>query len=195
MQKILKDHSINVDFIAPKPERVKYNFITKELFDHETDFMPIKGMTINFIYEEFHPDHKQEITDITNNFLNDFFDRKLNVDTYYINKELIEPDGNILPREKLINRFHSLYEATVEFENNLFKIDNIDFKLKEVEGNGTSGMGFSEGEINYDMIFRDGERKNTHGPFKLYFAKEWNCWSIYFFYLAGYNLHPKKPNA
>ena len=62
LNKLLDDHNINVDFLAPQPERVKYHFITLELFEHETDFIPLKGMTTNFIYEEFHPDHKSDIS-------------------------------------------------------------------------------------------------------------------------------------
>ena len=70
---LLNDYSINIHFTKERDDRFKYNFITKELFNHETSFLPVKGMVTYFSYEEFHPDHKQEITDITNHFLNDFF--------------------------------------------------------------------------------------------------------------------------
>ena len=60
LNKLLNDHNINVDFIVPQSDRVKYHFITEELFEHETDFVPVEGMTTNFIYEEFHPDHKKK---------------------------------------------------------------------------------------------------------------------------------------
>ena len=189
LQKLLKKYSMNVEFERERDNRFKYNFITKELFAHQTAFMPVKGMSTYFSYEEFHPDHELEITGKTNQFLNDFFERNLDTDTYYINKELIEPDGNILPREQLIKRFQSLYEVAREFENTSFKIENIQFELKD---ENETGMGFSEGSINYDMIFRDGNRQKIRGPFKIYFAREWDVWSICFFYLAGYNLHPPK---
>jgi len=105
---LLDEHNIQVNFLAPQTDRVKYNFITGELFEHETDFIPVKGMTTNFIYEEFHPDHKNDITEITDNFINDFFDRKLNINTNYINNEIIIPDGNVITKEQLINRFYSM---------------------------------------------------------------------------------------
>jgi len=192
LNKLLMDHNINVDFIAPQTDRVKYHFITRELFDHETDFIPVKGMTTNFIYEEFHPDHKNEIAEITNDFLNDFFQRNFNVDTHYINNEIILPDGNVISKEQLINRFYSMYEVAVEFANTSFQLDNIEFEIKEETEDVPSGMGFSEGEIQYDMIFKDGERRTIHGPFKIYFGRQWEFWNIYFFYLAGYNLQPEK---
>ena len=194
LEELLKKENLNVQFMRERDNRFKYNFITQELFDHELPFVPIKGMVSTFIYEEFHPDHKQEITDISNDFLNDFFDRKLNDNTDYISRELIEPDGNILSREQLIKRFQSLYEVATRFENNSFDIKNIEFELKNGE-NGPAGMGFSEGSIDYDIVFEDGDRKEIRGPFKIYLAREWDCWSICFFYLAGYNLHPPKPDA
>jgi hypothetical protein len=52
-------------------DRFKYNFIIKEMFEHESAFMPVNGMITGFLYEEFHPDHELEITELTNRFLND----------------------------------------------------------------------------------------------------------------------------
>ncbi|MGH2566321.1 MAG: hypothetical protein ACRDE5_17510, partial [Ginsengibacter sp.] len=190
LQKLLKDHNINMDFVASQTDRFKYNFITGELFEHETDFMPLKGMTTNFIYEEFHPDHKQEITDITHDFLNDYFKKKLDIDTSYIGDGFVEPDGNIISKEQLMKNIQAAYDVFVHFENNSFTLYNVEFELKEVE-NAHSGMGFSEGEINYDIIFQGGERKKIRGPFKIYFIRQWDAWNIYFFYLAGLNYHPK----
>jgi len=82
--------------------------------------------------------------------------------------------------------------VAVEFKNTSFQIDNIEFEIKDETEDGPSGMGFSEGEIQYDMIFNDGAMKKIRGPFKIYFGMEWGLWKIYFFYLAGYNLHPKE---
>ena len=186
LKELLLEHSINVDFIAEKSDRLKYDFIIKELFNHETEFLPLKGMTTNFIYEEFHPDHKQEITDITYEFINDFFERKLNADTAYIGDEFVEPNGNILSRGQLMENIHSAYDVFAKFENNSFTIDNVEFELKNIEGAHT-GMGFSEGEINYDIIFKDAARKEIRGPFKIYFIRQLETWTIYFFYLAGLN--------
>ncbi|HEY5391245.1 MAG TPA: hypothetical protein VIJ57_03935, partial [Hanamia sp.] len=70
-----------------------------------------------------------------------------------------------------------------------FIIENQDFELHEND-TGQTGMGFSEGTIQYELIFKDGERKKINGPFKIYFSLEWECWTICFFYLAGYNIHP-----
>ncbi|MEO8821435.1 MAG: hypothetical protein ABI267_06100 [Ginsengibacter sp.] len=184
---LLRNNNINVEFSRQRPDRFKFNFITKELFEHTTSFMPAKGMSTYFHYEEFHPDHELEIKDLTNLFLDDFLERRLDENIHYINNQFLEPDGNIVSLEDLIKRFQSLYEVVPNFENTSFNIEKIDFELKESEGQ-PSGMGFSEGIINYDLIFRDCMRKEIRGPFKIYFSREWDCWSICFFYLAGFNL-------
>ncbi len=191
LERLLKNNNINVEFNRQRDGRFKYNFITKELFEHKTSFVPVKGMSTYFLYEEFHPDHELEIKDLTHLFLNDFIERKLDENIHYINNQFLEPGGNIVSLEELIKRFQSLYEAVPYFENTSFTIEKIDFELKESEGQIT-GMGFSEGVINYDLIFRDGRRNEIHGPFKIYFSREWDCWSICFFYLAGFNLQRKK---
>ncbi len=191
LNSLLEEHGIQVEFNRERDDRFKYNFITKELFDHETTFMPVKGMITGFLYEEFHPDHELEITELTNRFLNDFLERNLNEDSYYINEQIVHPEGKLIPRGDIIKRFLSMYEAIPEFDNASYEIENQDFELQENERMQT-GLGFSEGTIKYDLIFRDGERKNINGPFKIYFSMEWDCWRICFFYLAGYNLHSKK---
>ena len=186
---LLKSNQINVNFIKERSDRFKYHFITTELFDHETTFAPHGDMVGNFIYEEFHPDHHHDITEITHEFLNDFINRKLTNNTNYISESIIEPDGTILSRKDLISRFFALYEATDALENFIYNIEEVSFEPEEPVEGIRAQMGFSEGSIRYDIAFKDGSRKNINGPFKIYFTREIDSWQICFFYLAGYNLH------
>ena len=189
LEKMLEENGIMVEFSKERDDRFKYNFITTELFDHETTIIPVKGMTTYFSYEEFHPDHELDIRNFTDEFLNDYFDKNLDEDTFYIGDHFIEPDGNVLSKEELMKRFHAAFEAFVTIENTSFNIENIDFELSEETEEGNHGMGFSEGEIKYEIIFPQGERKKIHGPFKIYFSLQWGSWHICFFYLAGFNYH------
>lgn len=187
---LLKNHSIQVDFSKERTDRFKYNFITTELLEHDTPFFAMEGMTTYFSYEEFHPDHELDIRERTHQFLDDFLERKLEPDTYYIEDQIAEPDGNIYNREDYMKRFAAMYEATQSFENYSFEIENIDFELHEEEEDKTS-MGFSEGNIKYEIVWPTGERKLIEGPFKIYFTRTWDVWGIFFFYLAGFNMHKK----
>ena len=190
LELLLEDQGIKVEFSRERNDRFKYDFITKELFDHATTFMPVKGMTTYFLYEEFHPDHELDIKNLTGQFLNDYFEKKLDEETYYIGNHFMEPNGNVLSKEELMKQFLAAYDVFMKIENTSFTIENINFELNEETEDGQQGMGFSEGEIKYDIIFTGGERKKIFGPFKIYFSLRWDCWEICFFYLAGFNYHP-----
>ncbi|HET7116217.1 MAG TPA: hypothetical protein VFI29_06985 [Hanamia sp.] len=190
LQKLLKNHGIKVEFNRERNDRFKYHFITKELFDHATTFMPVKGMTTYFLYEEFQPDHELDIKNLTGQFLNDYFEKKLDEDSSYIGNHFVEPNGNVLSKEELMKQFLAAYDVFMKIENTSFTIENIDFELNEESVDGQQGMGFSEGEIRYDIVFKGGELKKIFGPFKIYFSLRWDCWEICFFYLAGFNYHP-----
>lgn len=187
---LLKRNHLQIDFSKERSERFKYHFITSEFLDHETPFSQVKGMTSHFSYEEFHPDHELDIRETTHQFLDDFLERNLDAETYYIEDQIAEPDGRIINREDYMKRFDAMYEATNSFENYSFEIENIDFELHEQE-EGKTSMGFSEGRIKYDIVWPTGERKLIDGPFKIYFTRTWDVWSIFFFYLAGFNMHAK----
>ena len=187
---LLKKNHLQIDFSRERSDRFKYNFITTEFLDHETTFFLVKGMTSHFSYEEFHPDHELDIRETTYKFLNDFLERNLDGETYYIEDQIAEPDGNIIEREEYMKRFEAMYEATQSFENYSFEIENIEFELHEEE-EGKTSMGFSEGRITYAIVWPTGERKLIDGPFKIYFTRTWDVWSIFFFYLAGFNMHAK----
>ncbi len=188
---LLESHNLNVDFIRPRNDRFKYNFIVGELFEHETTFIPSPGMVTNFIYEEFHPDHELDITNRTNDFFRGFFKRSLpQFASHYLEDELIRPDGTKQALSELVKEFELLYEEVPAFENTSFEIVEIDFQLslQSEREDGTDGMmGFSEGAVKYDMIFRNGERKEIDGTFKLYMNCRFGWWNIYYFYLAGFN--------
>jgi hypothetical protein len=189
LEGLLKKHGIRMNFVAKRSNRFKYKFITTELFQHTTEMVAMKGMTVNFIYEEFHPDHKEEITMMTSRFFSDFFERKLNIDTYYLEDEQIQPNSTVISKHELIERFNMLYEVVDRFENTSFKIDKIDFELNKSDEESETRVGYSEGETTYELVFNSGGRKVIHGPFKIYFSRKWDCWGIYFFFLVGYNLN------
>ena len=147
-------------------------------------------MITHFSYEEFYPDHELDISETAEKFLSGFLERSLDENTYYIGEEIAEPDGKIVKKEDFMKRFAAMYEATSAFENTSFEIAQTEFELQE-DKDGISGMGFSEGLIKYEMVFQSGERKKIDGPFKIYFSREWESWNIFFFYLAGFNMHKK----
>lgn len=188
LEALLKRKNIQVSFDSDRTNRFKYHFITKELFKVESDSVVMEGMITHFSYEEFHPDHEKDLWKCTEDFLDDFLNKDLTADSYYIDDHFIVPDGTILTREQLMNQIHSMYDA-VSFENSSYNIDKVQVD-PQAQGD-VEAMGFSEGEIDYDLIFKGGERKEIRGYFKVYFTLNWGAWTISFFYLSGFNMAGK----
>lgn len=192
LQKLLKEFAIEVEFKKERSERFKYDFITDELFEHQTSFAPVKGMTTYFLYEEFHPDHEADIREMTEDFLNDYLNMQINDQKFYLANDHIEPDGNVVSKEELVKRFQDTFEIFKEINNGSFVIENIDFNLTTETNDRSEGMGNSEGGIKYSILLSDGKNIKIDGPFKIYFNKVYGMWEIFFFYLPGFNTHPSK---
>ena len=190
LQKLLEEFAIEVEFRKDRSERFKYDFITGELFEHQTSFATVKGMTTYFLYEEFHPDHEADIREMTEDFLNDYLDMQIDDQKFYLANDHIEPDGNIVSKEELVKRFQDTFEIFKEINNGSFVIENIDFNL--ITSDRSEGMGNSEGGIKYSILLNDGKNIKIDGPFKIYFNKVYGMWETFFFYLPGFNTYPSK---
>lgn len=62
----LENKNIVLDVIYPTPERELYRFITEEVLKKEAGMAGAGGMTMHIIYEEYYPNHSEDIkVDIT----------------------------------------------------------------------------------------------------------------------------------
>lgn len=60
----LANKNIVLDVIYPTPDREIYRFITEELLKQESGMAGAGGMTTHFIYEEFYPNHNEDIEEV-----------------------------------------------------------------------------------------------------------------------------------
>jgi hypothetical protein len=74
---LLGEHNIAIDFIHEQDDHEMYRFITEELLDEMTDDIRISGMVSHFIYEEFHPNDEDDITETIDPFLYALFKGQL----------------------------------------------------------------------------------------------------------------------
>jgi len=65
----LADKNIVLDVIHPTPERELYRFITEELIHKGSGMAGAGGMTMHFIYEEFYPNHTEDIKEVITDVL------------------------------------------------------------------------------------------------------------------------------
>ncbi len=186
LQNLLEEKKLNVDFIRERDDRFKYRFITEELFEIETDDLTVPEMISNFIYEEFHPDHEQEITDRTMDFLSAWFERSSEKMKHGVVSDFIKPDATILNQEEILNKIQLVFDSYCAFEDCMFHIFEVKFQLNESEDDKQQGIGHCEGMVKYNAILESGERKTIEGPFKLYMTRDYDWWSIFYFVMAGF---------
>ena len=182
LMELIEKKSMAVDFIRPRNDRFMYQFITEELFDHETDnSMP--GMTKHFIYEEFHADHELDIRNRMDDFLRDWFRKEFNEFSSELGYQFILANGQTLTREETLTKIQNLFDCYTSFTNCQMALQEIKFQWNDET---QTGMGHAEGGVRYDAVLESGETVHFEGPFKLYLSNEGGWWSIFYFIFPGF---------
>ncbi len=178
---LLSEKNIEVYFGEGYDSRIKYQFITEELFDHETTFMPMPGMTTCFDYEEFHPNNKKDIENRATEFLTEWFERSLNEKSWELGDPFILPDGKILSKTDVVAQVKRIFDSYTAFTDEKYKFFDIGFQM-----DGYNGMGHAEGAVKYMAVLENGEVMPMSGPFKLYMTFEVGWWSIFHIVFPGF---------
>jgi hypothetical protein len=181
LENLMEEKGIIVDYATDYPARTKFQFITEELFQKEAPDIDIPGMTMHYIYEEFHPNHSLDIESITTSFFNNWMNKSFNESSVELAHDMILEDGSILSSDQVIESMRMLFDSYETFSNTSYSIDTISYELHE---KGT-GLGFSEGVVAYDALLESGEVQHYQGPFKLYMQYD-GFWSVFFFTWPGF---------
>jgi hypothetical protein len=72
---LLRSNSIEICFVGNLSDQEIYRFITEEIFAQEIADIRIDGLTLSFLYEEFHPDPSREAGWAAEDFLRAIFER------------------------------------------------------------------------------------------------------------------------
>ena len=179
---LLNNHNINLDVLGKYEPLTIYRFITEELFEHETDDMQMPGMTTNFIYEEFHPNHTMGIEEKTKYFLGHWFEKNFNEYSWELNDPFILFDGTVISKQEVINKMNNFFNCYTLFSECKYAIADIRFQLSDKE----KGMGHAEGAVSYKAEMENGEVVHFEGPFKLYMSNEYGSWGIFYFIFPGF---------
>jgi hypothetical protein len=184
LMNLLLTNDIKLDIIdGPYEDKIIYQFITEELFSIKVESKPLAGMTCNFIYEEFHPNHKADIIKRTHSFLHNWFGKKFTEYCTELSWHCITAEGVQLTREDIVAKMNIFFEAFDQFQDDGYNINNISFELQE---DGDKGMGFAEGTLKYDAVLENGEIIQYKGAYKLYLQLEDGWWSIFYFVMPGF---------
>lgn len=178
---ILADHNMALDVLGNYEPIVIYRFITEELFEHESDGMGFPGMTMHYIYEEFHPNHQMDIESSVKDFFTHWFQQHFNEYSTELANEFVLPDGTQLNKEQAIRQFDQFFDCFTRFFDTRFVIGEISFQW-----NDDKGLGHAEGAVHYKAELENGEITVMDGPFKLYLSNEYGGWDIFSFVMPGF---------
>jgi len=178
---LINQKQIALDFLGSYDYRTKYKFITEELFEEKVMNVQIPGMIMHFIYEEFHPNHRLDIRQKAEKFMSSWFGQEKDNLLFSLADELIQPDGKIWKKDKIMDKFSKVFDSYNKFKNGIYAIADINFELQE-----DIGLGYAEGMVKYTAITEAHDKIQMEGGFKLYFTLEYEWWSIYYFVLPGF---------
>ena len=180
---LFKKHDMVLSVLGEYEPRIIYRFITEELFNLETDDIRIPGFTKHFIYEEFHPNHKMDINERAEAFLEHWFERKFNEYCAELGDPVILNDGSMISNEGFLKKINQVFESYLSFTNCQYEITEISFQWN---GEEERGIGHAEGSVQYDAQMENGEQVRIEGPFKLYMSNEYGGWDIFNFVFPGF---------
>jgi len=177
-------YNLQVNFISDYPDMVKYEFMTQELLDHESDTnFAMPGMTCNYIYEEFHPNHGYDLEEQAVGFISAWFQKDLAAIGNLLTKKIPLDQHTIIDKDEVLKKIIQLFDSFSSFQNCDYIIGQLSYDLDPDED---TGMAYAEGGIKYDGIMETGEAIHFEGPMKIYFAKEGYYWDVIFFHFPGF---------
>jgi len=159
ISQILDKYQVNLSTIYDVPERELYRFITEELFLEEIDDVHIPGMFSNFIYEEFHPNHENDIREYSYDFIRSYLNKEDDTYTELMTSEAEKADWHLHFRQ-----------AFSSFQLHSFSIIELNFDTEKAE---------LQFECDFDAKI-EGSVQSLHflGVGRLNFLFQWDFWRL-----------------
>jgi len=139
---LMNNYSIGLNVICTyeNQDELIYSFIIDELFAYEMNDYNIPGMFAQFIYEEFHPNHRYDLENDTIDFIKMF----LNKGNDFYEKF----HGNDAENHIEINRFRNLFQ-----ELKLKKLEVLSIDFDELQAKTTFKIKFTAKQDKEKLFF------------------------------------------
>ncbi len=183
LMELLHTKNIILEVLGQYELPVIYKFITEELFLEKIREINFPGYMHNFIYEEFHPNHNVDIGRTAQEFLDHWFEKKFDEDSFEIAHQVITAEGKTYSKDEMITKLCICLDSYKGFKNIKFKGSDTNFEWDETK---KRGLGHAEGMFKYDAEIENGETIQIEGPFKLYMINEDGFWRIFYFVFPGF---------
>ena len=158
----LANKSIVLDVIYPTPDREIYRFITEELLKKESGMAGAGGMTTHFIYEEFYPNHTEDINEVVTQILHFICNGyKGSLPWRIDNKVLLY--GEIVPQEE--------FEGVLDNHRHIFKGMNF-IKVDSIKINFKKSKAHAKAKFRFYLDKTSGQPGEISTTAEFYFALE-----------------------
>lgn len=183
IMELLHSKNILLEVLGRYDLSVIYKFITEELFLEQIKEVDHPGYLHNYIYEEFHPNHNVDIGKTAQEFLNHWFEKGFDENSFEFSNPLITAEGKMFSREDVIQKLTNCLNSYQSFANIKFAGSDTSY---EWDDETSKGIGHAEGMFKYDALLENGETIHIEGPFKLYMSNEKGWWQIFYFVFPGF---------
>lgn len=106
-------HNLQLDAIYEVADNEIYRFITEELMEEEINIIEVPGMNTCFIYEEFHPNHAEDLNRESEDFLKMLLKQDFEFINFHCADRLIYNEKEI-PLDQFIEKATELLESHQE---------------------------------------------------------------------------------
>jgi hypothetical protein len=172
---------------GPYEDAVVYDFLVNEFVKLQVEKEIMAGMTRNYIYEEFHPNHKAEVARLSVRFLKSWTTKDLNALQHTWHETLMAPKRIVYTQEQLAEKIGNIFDSFEKFENAEYSITDMQFDIHDDE---VTGMGSTEGHISFDGIMTNGEMVHFSGNYKLFYSFEHGFWNVFYFIMPSFVWQP-----
>lgn len=107
---IYAENQIFIDVLGEVENKDYYIFLTEELTEHKIENMRIEGMSINFIYEEFHPNKKLDAQRCIEDFLLGICRDRKKSEMYFFADNELSFNGSLKTQDEFVKEFIALFE-------------------------------------------------------------------------------------
>jgi hypothetical protein len=182
--KLCESKGISLEVRGFYPPLEIYRFLTTELFAMKTEMILQPDCICKLIYEDYHPNHKITIEDVSMRFLELWLGRRLKEFNFELTDVFVTSQGQIRSKFDVLSKLQFAFEEILNISQASMYFSQVSYNWDEKENSGT---GHAEGMIKYTATLKDGNTKIEEGAFKFYLTNESNGWEVFYFVLPGFS--------
>ncbi len=161
-------HNIQLDVIYEVDKREIYRFIMEELLEEEVNVVDIPGMNTCFIYEEFHPNHAEDLKRESEDFLKMLLKQDFEFINFHCADRLIY-DQKEIPLDQFIEKAIELLAAQNEIILPEVEVKNVEIEKDKAKVNCI---------IQFENVFQQQANQQQKLEAEVFHYFEYGFWNL-----------------